>query len=140
MTYTKQYDVKQTPLFEEELEDIYRYFTIKLKEPNIAINFYKKVMTKIHSLQYLPERYVSISNFRNKGRNLRKLLIDDYIIIYEVINDTRESFHLTYFSQFTKLFKSIINYIKQILSYSEWNNIFLISNYFYCKYVQNISI
>lgn len=98
MTYIKQYQIKQTPMFEQELEDIYRYLTIKLKEPNIAINFYKKVMKKIYSLKCLPERYARIYDFRNKSRDLRKLFINDYIVIYEIDNDTRTNFHSTYFS------------------------------------------
>lgn len=89
MTSNKSYIVNQTSPFENELESIYRYLAFKLKEPNTAKKFYRKVINKLNSLQYFPERYTRISNFENKNRNLRKLLIDNYLIVYEVLNDAR---------------------------------------------------
>ena len=104
MTLNKSYIVKQTSPFENELELIYRYLAFKLKEPNTAKRFYRNVISKLNSLQYFPERYTKISNFENKSRNLRKLLIDNYLIIYEVLNDARRSYYITYFSFNSKLF------------------------------------
>ncbi len=97
------YEIKQTPSFEIELENIYRYLFFTLNEQNTAKNLLKTVIQKIHSLQYFPERFPHISDFKN--RNLRKLPINNYIVIYEVNNQTRTSFYSTYFSRFTKLFQ-----------------------------------
>lgn len=108
MIYTERYIINQTPEFEKELEYTYNYLAFKLKEPITAKNFYNKVIKEIYSLQYLPERYVRIFDFRNKERNLRRLLVDNYVIIYEVNKNTRTSFCFTYLSWQSKLFKSII--------------------------------
>lgn len=84
MIYINEYTIKPTPSFEIELENAYRYIAYKLKEPITAKRFYNKVIKEIYSLQYFPERYVKINNYKDKNRNLRKILIDKYVIIYEV--------------------------------------------------------
>lgn len=96
------YEIKQTPSFEIELQNIYRYLCFTLQEPNTAEHFLKTVIDKIYSLQYFPERCSQVSNFRN--RNLRKLYINNYLVIYEVKKEIRSSFHSTYFSLFSRLF------------------------------------
>lgn len=104
MICVEYYKILQTNEFEEELEEIYRYIALKLKEPSIARNFYKKVIKSINSLKYLPERNCQIGSFKNKSRNLRRILVNHYVIIYEIKNDTRTSIHFTYFSFQSKLF------------------------------------
>ena len=98
MTLNKKYIVLPTYTFKEELKNITSYFKYRLKEPLLTKRFYKNVSNKIKSLEFMPEKHMRISDFKNKNRNLRKLLIDNYTIIYEVINDTRTSFHFTYIS------------------------------------------
>ena len=102
-----KYNIKTTKAFEEELLDIYSYIVDYLQEPKIANEKYKKIRNKILSLQYLPERYSRIFKSKFKNRNLRKLLINNFIIIYEVKNDTNEVFilHIFYKKQ---------NYLNQL--------------------------
>ncbi len=104
MIFINKYTIKPSPTFEKELKRIYKHLAFKLKEPVIAQKFYERVIKEIYSLQYFPERYAKISNYKNKTRNLRKLLINNYIIIYEVNKDTRPSFYFTYISFKSKLF------------------------------------
>lgn len=104
MTLTNKFTIFSTANFEEELQNIIYYISYKLAEPMIANKFYDKVIKTIYSLQYLPERYLRVSDFVNKKRNLRRLLIDNYTIIYEVNNNTRTGFYFTYFSLQSKLF------------------------------------
>ena len=99
-----KYIIKPSPSFENELNDLYRYILFKFKEPMIASKFYDKIKNTILSLEYFPERYMKISDFNHKNRNMRKLIIERYIIIYEVNKNIRRSFHLTYFSFNSKLF------------------------------------
>lgn len=63
-----KYHIRPTTTFKEELEDIIYYIKQKLKE--------------VYS----------------KTRILRKTSVNNYIIIYEVKNDTRRSLYFTYFS------------------------------------------
>ena len=94
MTY--KYIIRQTTSFEIELENIYRYLAFTLKEPNTAEKYLNMIIKRIYSLQYFPERYSKIHN--SKNRILRKMPINNYLIIYEVDNNTRSSFYFTYFS------------------------------------------
>lgn len=109
MTYIKQYTVLPTATFKEELEEIIYYLKYKLKEQTIAKKFYKKVIEKINSLKFMPERYNKMEQVYEETRDLRKMPVCNYIIIYEV-DITRKSFYFTYFSWNSKLFKSIIKF------------------------------
>ena len=92
-----KYNIKTTKAFEEELLDIYSYIVDYLQEPKIAN---EKIRNKILSLQYLPERYSRIFKSKFKNRNLRKLLINNFVIIYEVRNDTYQIFILHIFNKY----------------------------------------
>lgn len=98
MIYINKYIIKPSPSFEKEFNKIYKHIAFNFKNPITANNFYNKVITEIYSLQHFPERYMKISSYKNKNRILRRLIVNQYIIIYEVNNNTRTSFHSTYFS------------------------------------------
>lgn len=115
----KKYKITWSPKARGDLDNIHFYIEYYLKEKNTANNIVKKLLNLIANLKYLPERYTKIQSFKDKTKNIHRMLVNNYVVIYEINENTRASFHLTYFSQFTKLFKSIINYIKQILSYFE---------------------
>ena len=93
-----KYKVNTTMAFEEELQFIYEYIANQLQEPNIAKQNYKKIRDKILTLQYWPERHQNI--FKSKFKNLRKLLINNFVIIYEVRNDTYQIFILHIFNKY----------------------------------------
>lgn len=97
MIYHKYY-IRPTTTFKEELEDIIYYIKQKLKEPLIAKKFYKSVIKEIKSLESMPERYEKLKEVYNKTRILRKTFVSNYIIIYEIDNNTRTSLCSTYFS------------------------------------------
>ena len=96
MVLINKYMVRPTASFKAEFKNIINYIKINLKEPLIAQRFYKKVIEKISSLSFMPERYMKVDISNNK--NIRKLCIKDYLIIYEVNKNTRTSFCFTYFS------------------------------------------
>ena len=104
MGLINKYTIRPTATFKEELKNIIYYIKINLKEPLIAQKFYDKVIEKISSLSFMPERYMKIQNSNNNNKNIRKLSIKDYLIIYEVNKNARTSFHFTYFSLCSKLF------------------------------------
>lgn len=98
MIYINKYAIFPSATFKIELKEIIYYFKQKLKEPIIANNLYKKIIKEINSLEFMPERHIKITDYKDKKRNLHRLLIYNYVIIYEVVNDTRSSFYFTYFS------------------------------------------
>ena len=99
MIYIDKYMIRTSPTFEEELTKIYKYILYQQRKPISAKTFYRKVIKEIYYLKYFPERYVKISSYKNQNKNLRRLPINKYVVIYEVKNDTRTSIYFTYFSE-----------------------------------------
>lgn len=81
--------------FRHELSHIYYYLSKILKEPSIANNFHRKVYKTLSTLSYFPKRYQKI--YSNK--NIRRIPIDNYIILYTVNLNTRTSLPITYLPQ-----------------------------------------
>lgn len=98
MVLINKFTVRPSASFKQELKDIIHYIRVRLKEPLIAKKFYDNVINKISSLSFMPERYMKIYTTKDKSRNIRKLPVKDYLIIYEVNKNTRTSFYFTYFS------------------------------------------
>ena len=98
MIYINKYMIRTSPTFEEELTKICEYIIVKQLKIASARKFYHKVKKEIYSLNYFPERYAKISNYKNQNKNLRRLPINKYVVIYEVNNDIRTSIYFTYFS------------------------------------------
>lgn len=96
------YNINITPAFEEELEKIIFYIHYVLKEPNIALKLYRKIMNKILSLNISPKQY---SKIYHPNSDIRKLPINNYVVIYTINNTTRRNIPFTYISLYTKLFR-----------------------------------
>ena len=94
MVYKNKYSIIWSPSFKLELQNIYEYISISLKETCVAKKTYYEIIKAVSSLENFPERYPQIET----NRILRKLPVKNYIIIYEVDSDSRTSFHLTYIS------------------------------------------
>lgn len=84
-----KYSINITPTFQKELDEIYNYMVYNLNVLNVANKFNKKVKKSIFSLTYFPERFSKIL-ISNKN-NLRKLIVNNYILIYEINSDKRTS-------------------------------------------------
>lgn len=96
-----KYKVNLTSQFIEELDKIL-YFS--LYSQKTVKKLYDKIKNSVLSLDFSPERYFRISNMKKyKNLNIRRLPIDNYIIIYEVNNNTRSSLYFTYISSEVKI-------------------------------------
>ncbi len=84
-----KYSINVTPTFAKELDKIYKYMVYNLRVPDTANKFNKKVKKSIFSLTYFPERFSKIL-ISNKN-NLRKIIVDNYIIIYGIDSKKRTS-------------------------------------------------
>lgn len=92
------YFINTSPTFEEELQNIVSYIYFYLKDPRVSIKLYKKIINKIYSLGVLPERYPKIHyKLNHTNLTLRKLPIDNFVVIYEVNNLTHQIFILHIF-------------------------------------------
>lgn len=96
-----KYKVNLTSQFIEELDKIL-YFS--LYSQKTVKKLYDKIKNSVLNLDFSPERYFRISNMKKyKKLNIRRLPIDNYIIIYEVNNNTRSSLYFTYISSAVKI-------------------------------------
>ncbi len=82
---TKLFKVNWSPSAYADLQNIYYYIKKFFKEPEIANNLSKKILKSISDLSYFPEKYPKI---KYKSKNIRKMLVNNYVIIYEINNNT----------------------------------------------------
>ena len=97
MGLINKFTVRPSANFKEELKSIIYHIRIILKEPLVAEKFYNNVIKKISSLSFMPERYTKIFNLKDKTRNIRKLPVNNYLIIYEINKNTGQVFILHIF-------------------------------------------
>ena len=93
-----KYKTIWSPKSKKDLHNIYTYIAYSLKETSIAHHIVKKLLNSISRLACFPERYPKIFYYTNKSKNLRKLLFDKYLILYEIDNISRENLHFTHIS------------------------------------------
>ena len=95
----KEYKIIWSPKAYKDLDDIYLYILHHLEEKNIA----KKLVKEILKLNCSPERYEKIKE--KHEQNIRKMLVKNYLVIYEVDNDIRASFYFKHISWKSKLYE-----------------------------------
>ena len=95
----KKYKIIWSKSFIHDLDNIYNYIFYDLNEPFTARLLHSKIVSSLSSLKYFPNRCPKLFNStNNKTYNIRKLIVDKYIILYKVIIDTRSSFFTSYLS------------------------------------------
>ena len=97
MIFNNKFDIYLTNTFKKEMSSIIYYLKNTLDEKVIADRFYNNIIKNISSLSFMPERYSKINIIHNSIRNLRKMPINHYVVIYEVNNATRQVFILHIF-------------------------------------------
>ena len=91
----KEYKVNLTTQFKEELKKSLYFFPHSY---NTKRKLHHDIRNTVASLSIFPERYSKINkNFNTK--NVRKLPINKYVVIYEVNNKKDEIYLLHIFSQ-----------------------------------------
>ena len=90
-----QYKIISTDIFEQELQNIYYYICFYLKEPIIAARICNQVRSSLSKLNHFPEGYSKLEN--SKNNNLSRLIIKNYIIVYEVNRIKKEVYVLHIF-------------------------------------------
>ena len=93
-----KYKIITIKIFEEEFESLLQYLSFFLKEQRITKKIYNKILFEISKLEYFPERNPQILYFSSKYKKiLRKLLVSNYIIIYEINHLKKEIYILHIF-------------------------------------------
>lgn len=93
----KKYQILWTKSFKTELNNIYDYISIHLQNTIAAENIHSKIISSLCSLRYFPNGFSKINISPSESRELRKLTINNYTIVYKVNNKSRQVFILHIF-------------------------------------------
>lgn len=96
-----EYKVKFTEQCLEDIENICEYITEKLKEINASNNLRIKIMKVTENLIKNPKMYVQIDKSDKLKRKYRKIVINNYILLYTIDNKENVIYisHLYYFGR-----------------------------------------
>ena len=79
-----KYNIEYSKESKQDLIDIKQYIKYHLQEPLIAQKLISKIKTEIDSLKDNPELYSIIDDDVIKRLEIRKLIVDNYIVFYRV--------------------------------------------------------
>lgn len=87
-----EYRIELAARAKRDMLEIHTYIADNLKEQGIADRLLDKIETEILTLKNMPSRHNIDRDEQLKHRNLRKLLVDNYLIFYTVYEKTRMVF------------------------------------------------
>jgi len=76
----KKYEVIWLNSFKQELSHIYHYLFVKFNNILIVKRFHKKILNRLFYLSHYPNLYQKI----NHHKNVRRVTVDKYVILYTV--------------------------------------------------------
>ena len=79
-----EYKIEIAARAKRDMREVYEYISGNLKEPNAADRLLDKIETKIISLKSMPLRHAIERDEQLKLRNLRKLIVGNYLVFYTV--------------------------------------------------------
>ena len=81
-----QYSIEYSKEAKQDLIEIKKYIKYNLQEPESANKLITKIRTEIHELSNNPQIYAIIDDDFIKRFEIRKLIVDNYIVFYRVQN------------------------------------------------------
>ena len=81
-----KYNIEYSKEAKQDLIDIKKYIKYNLQEPNIAKKLITKIKTEIDKLIEPPEIYSIIDDDFIKKLQIRKIIVDNYIVFYRINN------------------------------------------------------
>ena len=91
-----KYIIEYSKDSKQDLIDIKRYIKYNLQEPTIANNLITKIKKEIKELVNNPEIYSIIDDDLIKKLEIRKIIVDNYIVFYRVKNSSLEIVRVLY--------------------------------------------
>lgn len=91
-----QYNIKYSKEAKQDLIDIKKYIKYNLQEPNIANKLITKIKKEIAKLIVDAKIYNIIDDDFIKKFEIRKILVDNYIVFYRIKNRTIEIVRIMY--------------------------------------------
>lgn len=92
----KSYNIEYSKEAKQDLIDIKKYIKYNLQEPNTAQKLITKIRNQINSLKSNPEIYAIIDDDIIKKLEIRKLIVDNYIVFYRMKNNDIEIVRIMY--------------------------------------------
>ena len=80
----KKYNIEYSKESKQDLIGIKQYIKYNLQEPEIAEKLISKIRKEINSLKDNPEVYAIIDDDIIKKLEIRKLIVDNYIVFYRI--------------------------------------------------------
>jgi len=92
----KQYNIEYSKEARQDLIDIKRYVKYNLKESTIAQRLISKIKTEIDKLKNDPGIFSIIDDDFIKKLEIRKLIVDNYIVFYRIKTNTIQIVRIMY--------------------------------------------
>ncbi len=92
----KKYNIEYSKEAKEDLIGIKQYIKYNLQEPETANNLISKIRKSIETLKENPEIYTILDDDTIRKLEIRKLIIDNYIVFYRIKNDIIEIVRIMY--------------------------------------------
>ena len=84
-----KYNIQITEPAENDLYHIRKYISDELLEPAIAKRIINQIGEAIFSLEEMPTRNALVSDEKLAAQGIRKIIIDNYIIFYIVLEESK---------------------------------------------------
>lgn len=92
----KKYSIEYSKESKEDLKGIKQYIKYNLQEPEITQKLISKIRKEINGLKRNPQIYSIIDDDLLKKLEIRKLIVDNYIVFYRIKNDNVEIVRIMY--------------------------------------------
>ena len=91
-----QYNIEYSKEAREDLIEIKRYIKYNLQEPETAQELISKIRSEIDKLKTNPQMFAIIDDDFIKKFEIRKLIVDNYIVFYRIQNDNIQIARIMY--------------------------------------------
>lgn len=91
----EKYEVLLYPKAYRDIEDIYSYIALEKLEPDTAKGLTDRIWDAIDSLESLPYSHQDRLVGRYAGKGYKQLLIDNYIAVYRINEETKQVYVVT---------------------------------------------
>lgn len=91
-----QYNIRYSKEAKQDLINIKKYIKYNLQEPNIANKLITKIKKEIGKLAVNAKIYNIIDDDFIKKLEIRKIIVDNYIVFYRIKNKTIEIVRIMY--------------------------------------------
>lgn len=92
----EKYNIEYSKESKEDLSGIKQYIKYNLQEPETAKKLISKIRNEISNLKYNPKIYSIVDDDLIKKLEMRKLIVDNYIVFYRIKNDNVEIVRVMY--------------------------------------------